>query len=215
MTIFAVLLTFQPFSDAACQAMIAFLDGKLAYKDPAVALVDVGGVGYEVRISLQTFSGLPAAGEKCRLFTHLHIREDAQVLFGFLDPTEKSLFMQLIGVSGIGPTTALVMLSSLSAVEIRQAILQEDLRVIQGIKGIGSKTAQRVILELKDVLRKENPAAALPGAALWSGPGLRADAVAALTVMGIQRAAAEKSVDALLKQNPDYTVEELIRQSLR
>ena len=195
--------------------MIAFLEGKLAFKEPAAVLVDVGGVGYEVRISLQTYSGLPAVGEKCRLFTHLIVRDDAQLLFGFSNKADKNLFLQLIGVSGIGPGTALLMLSSLSAAEIRTAILQEDLRVIQGIKGIGGKTAQRVILELKDVLRKENPSSSVPDAALWAGPGLRSDAISALTVMGIQRSAAEKSVDTLLKQNPDLGVEELIRQSLR
>ncbi|MFT4033566.1 MAG: Holliday junction branch migration protein RuvA [Siphonobacter sp.] len=194
--------------------MIAYLEGKLAYKEPAYVIVDVQGVGYEARISLQTFSNLPEASEKCRLFTFLSIREDAHVLYGFHETNEKQLFLDLVSVSGIGPNTALVMLSSLSAPEIRQAIVMEDLRVIQGIKGIGAKTAQRVILELKDKLKKDQFAAP---SNLIAGPtvGVRNDAIAALIVMGIPRPVAEKSVDTILKKQPDVSVEELIKLSLR
>ncbi len=194
--------------------MIAYIDGKLTYKEPAYCIVDVGGVGYEIRISLQTYSALASGEERVRLFTHLSIREDAHILFGFLEPDEKRLFMDLTSVSGIGANTALVMLSSLSSPEIRQAIVSEDLRTIQGIKGIGAKTAQRVILELKDKLRKEG----LTGVATLSplaNAAKRQDALAALTVMGIPRPTAEKSVDLLLKRDPDLKLEDLIRQSLR
>ncbi|SDL83349.1 Holliday junction branch migration protein RuvA [Siphonobacter aquaeclarae] len=197
--------------------MIAYLDGKLTYKEPAYAIVDVQGVGYEVRISLQTFSALPAIPEKCRLFTYLAIREDAHVLFGFAEPGEKQLFLDLVSVSGIGPNTALVMLSSLSAAEIKQAIAAEDLRVIQGIKGIGAKTAQRVILELKDKMRKESLTGGTTQTSLLTGgsSAVRNDAISALVVMGIPRPAAEKSVETILKKQPDVTVEELIKLSLR
>lgn len=197
--------------------MIAYLDGKLTYKEPAYAIVDVQGVGYEVRISLQTFSALPAVPGQCRLFTYLAIREDAHVLFGFAEPGEKQLFLDLVSVSGIGPNTALVMLSSLSAAEIKQAIATEDLRVIQGIKGIGAKTAQRVILELKDKMRKESLTGGTAQTSLLAGGGsaVRNDAISALVVMGIPRPAAEKSVETILKKQPDLTVEELIKLALR
>lgn len=194
--------------------MIAYIDGKLTYKEPAYVIVDVGGVGYEIRISLQTYSALANSEERVRLFTHLSIREDAHILFGFLDPDEKRLFMDLTSVSGIGPNTALVMLSSLSSGEIRHAITAEDLRTIQGIKGIGAKTAQRVILELKDKFRKEGM---LGGTTLspLANAAKRADALAALTVMGLPRPAAEKSIDLILKREPDIALEQLIRLALR
>ncbi|OZI09314.1 Holliday junction branch migration protein RuvA [Siphonobacter sp. BAB-5385] len=197
--------------------MIAYLEGKLTYKEPAYAIIDVQGVGYEVRISLQTYSALPEVNERCRLFTYLNIREDAHILFAFQEMSEKQLFLDLVSVSGIGPNTALVMLSSLSSVEIRQAIITEDLRVIQGIKGIGAKTAQRVILELKDKLKKDHLASGSMTTNLFLGPnaGARTDAISALIVMGIPRPVAEKSVDTLLKKDPNASVEDLIKQSLR
>lgn len=136
--------------------MIAYVNGIVAYKDPAYAIIEVNGLGYEVRISLQTYTSLPELGARCKLVTFLNIREDAHVLYGFWGNDEKKLFLDLIGISGIGPSTALVMLSSLSSSEIRQGIIDEDLRLIQSIKGIGSKTAQRVILELRDKIRKED-----------------------------------------------------------
>lgn len=197
--------------------MIAYLEGKLTYKEPAYAIIDVQGVGYEVRISLQTYSALPEVNERCRLFTYLNIREDAHILFAFQEMSEKQLFLDLVSVSGIGPNTALVMLSSLSSVEIRQAVITEDLRVIQGIKGIGAKTAQRVILELKDKLKKDHLASGSMTTNLFLGPnaGARTDAISALIVMGIPRPVAEKSVDTLLKKDPNASVEDLIKQSLR
>ncbi len=206
-----------PFVPYTRPAMIAYLDGKLTFKEPAYVIIDVQGVGYEVRISLQTFSTLPEVNEKCRLFTFLNIREDAHILFGFREITEKQLFLDLVSVSGIGPNTALVMLSSLSSVEIRQAIITEDLRVIQGIKGIGAKTAQRVILELKDKLKKDHLASGSMTTNLFLGPNsaARTDAISALIVMGIPRPVAEKSVDTILKKQPDISVEELIKLSLR
>ncbi len=197
--------------------MIAYVEGKLAYKDPAYAIIDVQGVGYEVRISLQTYSALPEIGEKCRVNTYLNIREDAHILFGFGEPDEKKLFLDLVSVSGVGPATALVMLSSLSSSEIRHAIMNEDLRVVQSIKGIGSKTAQRVILELKDKMRKDSLTSPVPFlAATATGGQVRSEALAALVTLGIPKPSAEKSLDTIIKREGDQlTVEQLIKLALR
>jgi len=196
--------------------MIAYLEGKVAYKDPAYAIIDVQGVGYEVRISLQTYSAMPEVGEKCKVFTYLNIREDAHILFGFAVPDEKMLFLDLVGVSGVGPATALVMLSSLSSGEIRHAIMNEDVRVVQSIKGIGSKTAQRVILELKDKMRKDSLTSPVPFLAGFTGGSSRSEALAALVTLGIPKASAEKSLDTIIKREGDQlTVEELIKMALR
>ncbi|MFD2787003.1 Holliday junction branch migration protein RuvA [Hymenobacter rubripertinctus] len=199
--------------------MIAYVDGKLAYKDPAQAILDVNGIGYEIRISLATYSKLPAEEEKIKLYTYQHIKEDGQTLYGFLDPNEKALFMQLISVSGIGPGTGIVMVSSMSVGEIRQAIVSEDVRAIQSIKGVGPKTAQRVILELKDKLRKDE---LLAKAGIDTVPlakahnTSRAEALAALVMLGFARAAAEKSLDqAQRKHGNDLTAEELIKFALK
>ncbi|SES82303.1 Holliday junction branch migration protein RuvA [Hymenobacter actinosclerus] len=199
--------------------MIAYVDGKLAYKDPAQAILDVGGLGYEIRISLATYAKLPAEEEKIKLYTYQHIKEDGQTLYGFLDPNEKALFMQLISVSGIGPGTGIVMVSSMSVGEIRQAIVSEDVRAIQSIKGVGPKTAQRVILELKDKFRKDE---LLAKAGIDTVPlakahnTSRSEALAALVMLGFARAAAEKSLDQIQrKHGNDLTVEELIKFALK
>ncbi|SNC75897.1 Holliday junction DNA helicase subunit RuvA [Hymenobacter gelipurpurascens] len=199
--------------------MIAYIDGKLAYKDHALAILDVQGIGYEIRISLATYSKLPAEGEKAKMFTYQHIKEDGQTLYGFLDPNEKALFMQLISVSGIGPGTGIVMVSSMSVGEIRQAIVQEDVRAIQSIKGVGPKTAQRVVLELKDKLRKDE---LLAKAGIDTVPLAKAhntnrsEALAALVTLGFARAAAEKNLDQIQhKHGNDLSVEELIKFALK
>jgi len=197
--------------------MIAYVNGTVTYKDPAYTIIDVNGIGYEIRISLQTYTAMPESGAKCKLVTYLNIREDAHILYGFWATDEKKLFLDLIGISGVGPSTALVMLSSLSSNEIRQGIVDEDIRLIQSIKGIGSKTAQRVILELKDKIRKEE----------WGGISdskpvvnqsntLRNEALAALITLGIPKATAEKSLDAILKrEGHEMSVEQLIKLALR
>jgi Holliday junction DNA helicase RuvA len=197
--------------------MIAYVEGKLAYKDPAYAIIEAHGVGYEVRISLQTYSALPEPGQKAKLYTFLNIREDAHVLFGFGELDEKTLFLDLVGISGVGPATALVMLSSLSSSEIRHAIMNEDVKVVQSMKGIGSKTAQRVILELKDKMRKESLTSPVPflGGSV-SGNQVRSEALAALITLGIPKPTAEKSLDLIIKrEGNDLTVEQLIKFALR
>lgn len=196
--------------------MIAYVNGIVTYKDPAYAIIDVNGVGYEVRISLQTYTSLPDIGARCKLVTFLNIREDAHVLYGFWGNDEKKLFLDLTSISGIGPSTALVMLSSLSSSEIRQGIIDEDLRLIQSIKGIGSKTAQRVILELRDKIRKEELVSTGTKSAETSSSTLRSEALAALVTLGIPKATAEKSLDAIIKrEGQSISVENLIKLALR
>ena len=199
--------------------MIAYLDGKLAHKDPTLAVIEANGVGYEVKISLATYSKLPAEDEKVKLYTHQHVREDEQTLYGFLDPNEKALFLHLISVSGIGPGTGINMVSSMGVAEIRQAIVNEDVRAIQSIKGVGPKTAQRVILDLKDKLRKDE---LLAKAGIETVPLARQhntnrqEALQALVTLGFARAAAEKQLDQIQhKHGPDLGVEALIKFALK
>ena len=196
--------------------MIAYVNGTVSYKDPAYTIIDVNGIGYEIRISLQTYTAMPESGERCKLVTYLNIREDAHVLYGFWGIDEKRLFLDLISISGVGPSTALVMLSSLSSHEIRQGIVDEDLRLIQSIKGIGSKTAQRVILELKDKIRKEEWGVTDNKAVSNQPHTSKNEALAALVTLGIPKATAEKSIDAIIKrEGQDLTVEQLIKLALR
>jgi holliday junction DNA helicase RuvA len=196
--------------------MIAYLDGTLAYKEASYVLIDVAGVGYEVHTSLQTYSTLPATQQRVKLFIHHHIREDAQTLFGFATGDEKSLFLDLVSVSGVGPNTALGMLSAMPPAEMRTAIVSENVRAVQAIKGIGPKTAQRLILELKDKMRRQG--AVSDGNPTYRQPAnpVREEALAALVALGFQKAAAEKSVDELLtRAGGNISVEDLIRQALR
>ncbi|MEL7003443.1 MAG: Holliday junction branch migration protein RuvA, partial [Bacteroidota bacterium] len=134
--------------------MIAYLKGKLAFKDPTHVLIDVQGVGYHVNISLNTYGEIKDE-EDIFLHTYLHIKEDGHTLFGFTNPSEKKMFLNLISISGVGPSTGLMVQSSLTSGELKEAIVHEDVRTIQSVKGIGAKTAQRIILELKDKLKKE------------------------------------------------------------
>lgn len=196
--------------------MIAYVDGTVTYKDPAFAVIDVQGIGYEVRISLQTYTAMPDIGKRCKLVTYLNIREDAHVLFGFLESDEKKLFLDLVSISGVGPSTALVMLSSLSSAEIRQGIIDEDLRLIQSMKGIGLKTAQRVILELGDKMRKDALLSTGVKTPANAGNSLKSEALAALVTLGIPKATAEKSIDTIIKrEGMAISVEQLIKLALR
>lgn len=197
--------------------MIAYIDGKLTYKDPAYVIIDVNGVGYEIKISLQTYAALQDGTERCKLFTYLNIREDAHILYGFKEQEEKILFLDLVSVSGIGPNTALVMLSSMSSAEIRHALMNEDVKTIQSIKGIGAKTAQRAIIELKDKLRKEQMiGSSSPSIFPSQNNKVRNEALAALVTLGIPKNVAEKSIDAILKkEGTEITVEQLIKMALR
>jgi Holliday junction DNA helicase RuvA len=192
--------------------MIGYLKGKLAFKDPTFVIIDVNGVGYEVKISLYTFSKIKNE-ESCLLHTHLHVKEDSQTLFGFSEVAEKSIFLQLIGISGVGPNTALMINSSLTVDEIKSAIVDEQVGVIQKVKGIGSKTAHRIILELKDKLKREGFEG---GTTVAASSSKRSEALSALITLGINKAVAEKGVDRMLKTHgDDISLEDLIKQVLK
>jgi holliday junction DNA helicase RuvA len=198
--------------------MIAYLDGTLAYKEPTYAIIDVKGVGYAVHISLATYSTLPGGGDKVKLFTHHIFREDAQLLYAFASGDEKVLFQDLISVSGVGPNTALMALSALSPADLRMAILSENVRVVQSIKGVGAKTAQRIILELKDKMKKAGVIPDGPTYRQVAGANpIREEALAALMALGFQRPLAEKNVDSILQSadGADLSVEDVIRRALR
>ncbi|HTJ52392.1 MAG TPA: Holliday junction branch migration protein RuvA [Cyclobacteriaceae bacterium] len=195
--------------------MIAFLKGKLVHRDPTHVVIDVNGVGYHVIISLQTYSAIKEQ-ENIMLFTHLSIREDAHVLFGFSHESEKKLFQQLVSVSGVGPSTAIVMLSYMNSNELKNAIVHEDAAALQAIKGIGGKTAQRVIIELKDKLKKESWEDTQPTVSAGPHNSLRREALSALLTLGLPKAAAEKSVDTVLKKSGNtVTLEDLVKQALK
>lgn len=195
--------------------MIAYLKGKLAYKDPTFIIVDVGGIGYEVKISLNTYSGVKDK-EEVFIHTYLHIKEDGHTLFGFSSQPEKKRFLDLISISGVGPTTALMVLSSLSAEELQHAIVQEDVRTIQAVKGIGAKTAQRIILELKDKMKKEGLIDTSLELGFTSRNTLKDEALSALITLGIQRAVAIKQIETIIKEKgQDLTLEELIKLTLK
>jgi holliday junction DNA helicase RuvA len=195
--------------------MIAFLKGKLVHRDPTYVIVDVQGVGYQLQISLQTFSEIKEQ-ENVMLHTHLNIREDAHVLFGFSSPAEKKLFQQLISVNGVGPSTAIVMLSYMNSSELKSAIVREDAASLQAIKGIGGKTAQRVIIELRDKLKKETWEETQPAISLGSHNTMRNEALSALLTLGLPKAAAEKSVDTVLRKSGNtITLEDLVKQALK
>ncbi|MBL0273666.1 MAG: Holliday junction branch migration protein RuvA [Chitinophagaceae bacterium] len=191
--------------------MIAYLKGAFVHKSPAVVQVEVSGVGYEVQISLNTYSKIQQL-DKGMLHTCLLIREDAHLLYGFFDLSEKEIFLQLISVSGIGASTARVMLSYMKPEELAGAIVQGDTRTLEGLKGIGKKTAERMVLELRDKLTK-NPIESniLP----MKNNTLQQDALNALTALGINRQAASQALEKTLATESNLSVEELIKKVLR
>ncbi len=195
--------------------MIAFLKGRLVYKEPTQVIIDVNGIGYLVSISLFTYGRIKDQ-ENILLYTHLAIREDAHVLYGFGDEAERRLFQQLISVNGVGPNTAIVMLSYLSANELKSAILREDVAALQSVKGIGGKTAQRVIIDLKDKLKKESLEDTQTPVSVGSNNSLRKEALSALLTLGLSKPVAEKAVDTALKRSGNaITLEDLVKQALK
>ncbi|MBO9701603.1 MAG: Holliday junction branch migration protein RuvA [Sporocytophaga sp.] len=196
--------------------MIAYIEGKLAFKDPFFVIIETNGIGYQIRISLQTYS-LIKDEEKVKLHTYLHIKEDAHTLFGFFHIAEKKIFLDLISISGVGPGTAMMIISSLNAEELSRAIVQEDVRTIQSIKGIGLKTAQRIVLELKDKIKKEPVGNdALLNLTKSSHNLIRGEALSALITLGIAKNVAEKSIDSIIKKEGDnISLENLIKQALK
>jgi len=189
--------------------MIAHLNGKLIEKNPTTLIIECAGVGYEVKISLTTFSAIGTA-ESIMIFTQHIVREDAQLLYGFATKEEREMFNHLISVSGIGPNTAMIMLSSLTPEEVAHAIQTDDVKTIQGVKGIGIKTAQRVIIDLKDKMLKitfssENVFA--------QNNTNRFDALTALVSLGFDKKTVEKAIDKI--STGEETVEQLIKQALK
>ena len=191
--------------------MITHLKGKLIEKNPTNIVVDCNGVGYSVNISLHTFSQLPS-GENVKLFIHLQVREDSHTLFGFSSKVEREVFRLLISVSGIGASIARTMLSTLSPEQVMEAITQNNIAVIQSVKGIGAKTAQRVILDLKDKIIKIY---GLDEVSLVSNNTNRNEALSALETLGFARKQVEKVCDDILSKNPNASVETIIKQALK
>jgi len=192
--------------------MYAYIDGKLTFKNPAFVVVEAGGIGYHINISLNTYSALGDA-ERCKLYTWLHVKEDAHTLYGFADEGERRLFLHLISVSGIGPNTGRMILSSITPVEIQNAIVQADLPLIQRIKGLGAKTAQRLVLELQDKLKKEGADSLI---SMPQHNTVKDEALSALVMLGFAKQTAEKTIDQILKVTEGtLSVEQLIKQALK
>ncbi len=191
--------------------MITHISGKLIEKNPNHVIIECNGLGYILTISLQTFSNIPDR-ENIKLFTHLSIREDAHILYGFVDKIEREIFKMLISVSGVGPSTAITMLSSMDSNEIQRAIASEDVEKIRSVKGIGIKTAQRVIVDLQDKILKiyefsEDLAV--------SNNTIKNEALSALEVLGFSRKKVDKIIQVILQNSPSISLEELIKKALK
>jgi Holliday junction DNA helicase RuvA len=191
--------------------MITHIQGKMVEKNPDHVVVECNGLGYHIHISLQTFSNIPDQ-ENLKLFTHLVIREDAHILFGFYSKTEREIFKMLISVSGVGPSIAITMLSSMDTEEIQRAIGSEDVSKIQSVKGIGLKTAQRVIVDLKDKILKSYE---ISEDLSVSNNTIKIEALSALEVLGFSRKKIEKVIQVILQNSPEISLEELIKQALK
>lgn len=192
--------------------MFEYIHGRLTELSPANAVIEAGSVGYFIHISLNTYTRL-SGKEEVKLFLHQVIREDAHLLYGFAEKTERELFRYLISVSGIGSNTAMMMLSSILPDEIRKAILEENVHLLKSIKGIGAKTAQRIIIDLKDKIGK-SPASdkvlMTPGS-----NAVREEALAALVMLGFQKKSVETELDRIMKGNPGIGVEQMIKMALK
>jgi holliday junction DNA helicase RuvA len=193
--------------------MIAFLKGKFVHKTPSYVFIDVNGIGYEVQISLNTYSKIQDQNDGI-LQTHLIIREDAHLLFGFFDLAEKEIFLQLISISGIGANTARVMLSYMRPDELSRAIIQGNVKLLESIKGIGRKTAERIVVELRDKLARQ-PVDSSVNISSLQGNTFQSDALNALIALGINRQAADKAIQKVLEQEPGIGVELLIKKALQ
>ena len=192
--------------------MIEYIEGRIAEKNPAFIVIDCNGVGYFINISLNTFSQIKDS-EKTKLFTHQVIREDMHLLYGFFDNNERKVFRHLISVSGVGSNTARVILSSLTYPDVQRAILSNNVAVLQAIKGIGAKTAQRIIVDLKDKIGKSDVAT---DGVFQVFDTVREEAILALTMLGFNKSTSEKAIDKIIaSQTAKFTVEELIKQALK
>lgn len=191
--------------------MITHLEGKLVEKNPTEVVIDCNGVGYFVNISLHTFSEIPDR-ENLKLYTYLQVREDSHTLYGFSSKTEREIFILLISVSGIGANIARTMLSSLTPHQVKEGIASGDVALIQSVKGIGIKTAQRVILDLKDKVLKVY---GIDELSLMPSNTHKDEALSALDVLGFNKKQSEKVVDRILQAYPDALVEQIIKEALK
>ncbi|WP_445731869.1 Holliday junction branch migration protein RuvA [Mariniflexile sp.] len=191
--------------------MITHIQGKLVEKNPTDVVIDCNGVGYVLHISLHTYSQIPV-GDYLKLFTHLQVKEDSHTLYGFSSLAEREIFRLLISVSGIGASIARTMLSSLTPKQVIEGIASNDIGLIQGIKGIGAKTAQRVIIDLKDKVLKIYD---IDEVSVSKGNTNKDEALSALEVLGFIRKQAERVVDKIVMAQPDATVETIIKQALK
>jgi Holliday junction DNA helicase RuvA len=195
--------------------VIAHLRGRITEKQPNRIIVDVNGVGYDVFVPLSTFYGLGEPGAETALRIHTHVREDALLLYGFATLLEQELFERLIGVSGIGPKVALAVLSGIEPQELIRAIERGDIARLTSIPGVGKKTAERIVLELKDRLPRGPAAAALAGSSVVPPSAIQDDVISALVNLGYHRPLAEKAVAAAIKSVPDGPFERTLKQALR
>lgn len=191
--------------------MIAHIQGKLVEKTPTEVVIDCGGVGYQINISLHTYSLLPNS-DQIKLFTYLQVKEDAHTLFGFVEKSEREIFKMLLSVSGIGASIARTMLSSLDPKQIIQAIASGDVGTVQSIKGIGNKTAQRVILDLKEKVIKLYD---LDEVSMVENNTNRDEALSALEVLGFVRKTSEKVIEKIIKEDPEASIESIIKKALK
>ena len=192
--------------------MIHHIEGKLIEKSPTHAILETTGIGYFLNISLITFSKL-GTDENCKLYTHLSIKEDAHILYGFAEKSEREIFRQLISVNGVGASTARIMLSSMTAEEITTAIVTSDVNALKSIKGIGAKSAQRIIVDLKDKLGKIDGIE--QNILTFANNTYRDEALSALLALGFIKNSVEKVLNKVLKAQPDLDVENLIKEALK
>ena len=193
--------------------MIAYIKGNITFKNPTYVIVETGGVGYHINISLNTYAQIEEL-ENIKILTHFHVKEDSQTLYGFAEGAERSMFVMLISVSGIGPNTARVVLSSLKVEEVRSAILSENVATFNKVKGIGPKTAKRIILDLKDKVMKDGGEA--PISLAPTNNKVRSEALSALVALGFQKIKVQKTLNKIIQQEPNIDkVEELIKQALK
>ena len=192
--------------------MITHIKGKLIEKNPTYAIIECNGVGYFLNISLNTYSAI-SDNENLHLYTHLNIREDAHTLYGFINKLEREIFILLISVSGVGPSTARVMLSSMTTEQIQQAIASNDNTAIQSVKGIGAKTAQRVIIDLKDKILKTYTLS--EDSLDYNHNTIKNEALSALEVLGYTKRQVEKITQKIIQENPNITLEDVIKKALK
>lgn len=195
--------------------MIAHLNGTIAEKTPTYVVIDCAGVGYHVSISLTTYSKIPNINGQARLLTHAIYREDAQLLFGFAESGEREMFRHLISVSGVGGNTALLMLSALTVNDIETAIATANIALLKGVKGIGEKTAQRIVVDLRNKVAK-GLGGGIPTSLLAGISRERDEAITALVALGFNKATSEKAIDSIIrKQGDGLSVEQLIKEGLK